>query len=71
MSDEGYIQEPMAPFLYAVVYPSGDVFATHKNQRVAEGIANMEREWNPCEVMTLYVKQTVLTACLNQIRGKK
>lgn len=70
MSDENDIQEPMAPFLYAVVYPSGEVFATHKSKRVAEGIANMEREWSQCEVITLYAKQTLLTAWLNQ-RAKK
>lgn len=70
MSDESNRQEPMAPFLYAVVYPSGDVFATHKSKRVSEGIASMEREWNQCEVITLYVKQTLLTAWLNQ-RAKK
>lgn len=70
MSNESDIQEPMAPFLYAVVYPSGDVFATHKNPRVAEGIAHMEREWNQCEVITLYAKQTIMTAWLNQ-RAKK
>lgn len=70
MSDGNDIQEPMVPFLYAVVYPSGDVFATHKNKRFAEGIASMEREWNQCEVITLHAKQTILTAWLNQ-RAKK
>lgn len=70
MSNESNRQEPMAPFLYAIVYQSGEVFATHKNPRVAELIANMEREWNPCEVITLYVKQESLTAWLNQ-RAKK
>lgn len=70
MSDESNIQEAMTPFLYAVVYPSGDVFATHKNPRVAEGIAHMEREWSPCEVITLYAKQIHLTALLKQ-RAKK
>lgn len=43
------------PFLYAVILASGEVFATHKSKRVADGIAMLEREYcAECKVTPLY-----------------
>ncbi len=50
--DGSGVQEP---FLYAVILPSGEVFATHRNKLVAEGIATLEREYcAECKIIPLY-----------------
>lgn len=55
MNDENESGGGQAPFIYAVILTSGEVFAVHKNPRVAEGIAKLEREYSAgCRVIPLY-----------------
>lgn len=70
MSDETNKIEPLAPFLYAVVYPSGEIFTTHKNKRIALGIAMQEREWVAgCTVIPLYAVPKSLSESVSLIDG--
>lgn len=68
MNDETKTQDPMAPFLYAVVYPSGEIYCTHKSKKIATWLAALEREYVAgCTTIPLYAVPKSLSESVSKM----